>query len=325
MRINKEINLAQLSVVNEVAAQHWQRDKQAVAEALNEIEVVKQTKGKVMGFLPPFSDHPSVFFKIYFYDRGYQFEVDGLNAAMSMTQVDGVNIPAVISILPEKRAILTAKRTWQDTSSELKRLFINHSNYDWRKIGSWLRHFHDSRVSSEKNAYFLRKKFEKADYLRHTISPLFTTEQLQKMDSIIQAARDYFESSPVEWVISHGDFGMDNIKLNAAGMDIIDFEDCQMAPREFDLLNFLTRIDYTARFPHIQKTFDRISHVFLSGYGSYETSRPVQDFFYLLIKLDMIESYNRRRFYVHTSSLHRMIYGYYQNQNRNQLNSWLCR
>lgn len=310
-------NTAQNRVLEiyDIAAQLWKKDKQELVEELRGIKIIKQTTGKMMGIFPPFSDFPSVFFKIYYYERGFHSEVNGLSATQTMTQIHGVNTPAVIKVIPEKMTVLTESRNWQNTSSALRRLFINLSEYDWKKLGEWLRAFHDSKPSTEANTYFLRKKFEKVTSLKNTSSHLFSREELEQMDEIIRAAKTHFEKFPCEWVISHGDFGLDNVKVGSSGMDIIDFEDCQMAPREFDILNFLTRLDYTARFPHRPKTFDHISSEFLSGYGPYETCKLVHDFLYLLIKLDMTESYSRRRSVTSLPLWNRLIYRYFERQN----------
>src|SRR5690606_19852381 len=77
-------------------------------------------------------------------------------------------------------------------------------------------------------------------------------------------------------------------------IEIIDFEDCQLAPREFDVLNCLARLEYMGRFPHRAATYDLISHRFLNGYGKSMERTPIYRFLYLLIKLDVLESYQRR-------------------------------
>ena len=284
-----------LAVVHETAARDWGLETSQIGDALKSIEIIKYTGGKMAGFFPAFADFPPVFFKVYFYKRGFQFEVEGLTAANAMPPVPGMRVPAVVTIIPEKKAILTEMHIWEDTTSPLKRFFVQSLNIDWRRIGFWLRNFHDSKVSFTRNDYFLRKKFEK-DRLPHGVfKPLFKVEQYRKMDIIIETAREHFSTQPCEWVISHGDFGLDNIKRSGDSLDIVDFEDCQMAPREFDRINFLSRLEYSGYFPHRQENYRKICRAFQEGYGMELPPSPVYDFFYLLVKLDMLETYFRRR------------------------------
>ncbi len=106
-------------------------------------------------------DFPAVFFKVYFYERGFQFEVEGLTAANVMPPVPGIRVPAVVTIFPDKKAIMTELRSWQDTTSPFRSFFVQSLKMDWGRIGTWLRQFHDSRTSLQRNDYFLSKKFEK--------------------------------------------------------------------------------------------------------------------------------------------------------------------
>ena len=148
----------QIKTIQQAAAAYWQAIPSQAAEVLPAIQVLKRTGGKVAGFLPAFQGHPSTFFKVYFYDRGFRFETTGLQAAVTMPPIEGVRVPRVIAIMPEPKAILLEKRDWEDTSSPWKRLWINRLGIDWARVGAWLRVFHDSQVSTERNDYFLRKK-----------------------------------------------------------------------------------------------------------------------------------------------------------------------
>lgn len=288
-------SLEQMQVIHHVAAIYWQSSPSQAADALQSIQVLKRTGGKVAGFLPAFQDYPSTFFKVYFYERGYRFETAGLQAASQMPSVEGVSVPRVVATLPEHQAILNERRTWLDTTSPWKRFMVNSLKIDWARVSAWLRAFHDSQVSTERNDYFLRKKFEKIEAHLAALQHLFTPAQLDKMRHMIDSARAHFESSPCQWVLSHGDFGLDNIKKSADGsLQIIDFEDCQPAPREFDILNCLARLEYAGNFPHRPATYQAIHSQFLQGYGMELPRSPIYDFFYLLIKLDMLETYERR-------------------------------
>ena len=286
----------QMEVVCQVAVAYWQQPVEEVFEQLGAIEVLKFTGGKVGGILPAHEDFPSVFFKVYVHDRIFRFESGGLQAAAKMPAVEGVRVPSVVAVMPEYKAILLEKRAWEDTTSPWKRLWVNKLGIDWFKVGAWLRVFHDTQTTYEKNDYFLRKKFEKFESHLNALKHLFTIDQVDKMNLIYDSARDYFATNKSEWVISHGDFGLDNIKKSDSTLEIIDFEDCQSAPREFDVLNFLGRIEFTSYFPNRRRSYAHITKQFLDGYGfRINLTNPSASFFSLLIELDIIESYYRRR------------------------------
>ena len=319
----KEKYQQHLAVVHETAAQYWEQAASQAGDAFNAIEIIKYTGGKMAGFFPAYAGFPPVFFKVYFYERGFQFEVEGLTAANAMPPVPGMRVPVVVIIFPEKKAVLTEMHIWEDTTSPLKRFFVQSLNIDWRRIGFWLRNFHDSKVSHTRNDYFLRKKFEKTASHMESLKPLFTVEQYRKMDIIIETAREHFSTQPCEWVISHGDFGLDNIKKSGDSLDIVDFEDCQMAPREFDQINFLSRLEYSGYFPHRQENYRKICREFLDGYGLELPVTPTYNFFYLLIKLDMLESYHRRRKGKSSGFLNQARYSYFEYLGKNRLNFFL--
>lgn len=313
----------QLPVIHQVAANYWQRDETQIKPSLDSITVIKRTGGKVSGFLPAFQDYPSTFFKVYFYDRGYRFETAGLQAAAAMPPVEGVRVPSVIAVMPEHKAILLEKRAWEDTSSPWKRLWVNKLGIDWFKVGAWLRAFHDSQTTYEKNDYFLRKKFEKFESHLKDLKHLFTPGQVEKMNRIYDSAREYFEKNECEWVISHGDFGLDNIKKSGSTLEIIDFEDCQLAPREFDVLNCLIRLVYMERLPFSKSSYQRIADRFNYGYGTITFQPLVYDFFFLLIKLDILESYARRKRSTTQSQFNKLIYKAFELENERNLKCWL--
>ena len=118
----------------------------------------------------------------------------------------------------------------------------------------------------------------------------------------------------LDWIIS---------KYPGSVLDIIDFEDSQMAPREFDILNFLTRLEYTSYFPHPKGTYPQISREFLDGYGMQVTCTPGNNFFYLLIKLDMLETYYRRRKENAIPSRQKSIYSYFEKEGLKRILKWL--
>lgn len=321
--MKKSPSTEQMEVVYRVAAAYWQQPVDEVLEQLGSIKVLKFTGGKVAGILPSYKSFPSVFFKVYFYDRGYRFETSGLKAAAEMTPVEGVRVPNVVAILPEFKAILLEKRAWEDTSSPWKRLWVNRLGIDWFKVGTWLRAFHDSQTTYEKNDYFLRKKFEKFESHLKALKHLFTPAQVDKMNQIYDSARDYFDKNDCEWVISHGDFGLDNIKKSGSTLEIIDFEDCQPAPRDFDILNCLSRLEYMGHFPHKASTFSEISHQFLDGYGFTLEKSGSHNFLYLLIKLDMLETYFRRSGDKSNTWVRRNAFGMFMIHSLEQLSQYL--
>lgn len=314
----------QIKTVHQTALDYWQSNPSQAADALQSIQVLKRTGGKVAGFLPAFQDYPSTFFKVYFYERGFRFETAGLQAASQMPPLEGVSVPRVVAILPEYQAILSERRTWLDTTSPWKRFMVSSLKIDWARVGAWLRAFHDSQVLSQRNDYFLRKKFEKIEAHLAALQHLFTPTQLEKMRHVIDSARAHFETSPYQWVLSHGDFGLDNIKKSADGsLQIIDFEDCQPAPREFDILNCLARLEYAGSFPHRPAVYQSIHGQFLQGYGMPLVHSTIYDFFYLLIKLDMLETYERRRYKSKLKLVEYFILFFFKSINMNHLKKWL--
>lgn len=313
----------QQRLIRLTAAQYWQIAESDVTEHMRKIEVIKATGGKVMGFFAENLSKPEVFFKVYI-SGSFAREQRGLLAAAAIDQVQGIGIPQLVALYPQFQAILTEKRIWDETDSELKRLFVLTLPYDWEKIGSWLRHFHDSEISSKKNNHFLRRKFEKTASLLSSLDGVFSTSQKDQIDTVIARAQDFLEHQPLEWVLSHGDFGLSNIKLFGSQMEVVDFEDCQMAPRCFDLVNMFARMDYLQSFPHSQKDFTRFTSQFSRGYGLPLRSDPVTDFFYLLVKLDMIDSYLRRSQELPWFAPHRWMYSYFYSTNLKRLSNWLA-
>jgi hypothetical protein len=314
----------QIQVVHQVASEYWDRDLNEIRDPLAAITVIKRNGGKIMGILPAFESHPEVFYKVYFYDRGFNFESAGLTVANAMPQVEGVTVPKIIAIYPEYRAILTEKEDWEGNRSGLQRFFVVSLGIDWFKVGRWLRTFHDTQVSYKKNEYFLQKKFEKIESHLQDLQSLFNDEQMKKMRRIIKEARDYFENEQLEWVISHGDFGLSNIQKKEDCLEIIDFEDCQMAPREFDILNCLVRLEYANQLPHLPKTYQNIQEQFLGGYElQIDFNNSVFEFVYLLIKLDALETYFRRRQINNYKLFLRLVLYFFEINSLKSLSAWL--
>ncbi len=312
----------QQRLIRLTAAEYWQLADSEIDANMHKIVVIKATGGKVMGFFEENLSKPAVFFKIYI-SGSFAREQRGLLTAEAIDQVQGVGIPRVIALYPKLQAILTEKRTWDNTDSELKRLFVLSLPYDWEKIGSWLRLFHDSEVSSQKNNHFLRRKFEKLASLLASLDGEFSVSQKAQITAVLNKAQSFLNQEPLEWVLSHGDFGLSNIKLSGSRMEVVDFEDCQLAPRCFDLVNLFARMDYLQNFPHRQDDFKLFTSQVSRGYGLPIRPDPVTDFFCLLVKLDMIASYLGRSQELPWFSPHRWIYSYFYSTNLKQLSKWL--
>ncbi len=300
----------QMRIVALVAAKFWQVPLDQVVDQIDTIEVVKFTGGKVSGFLPAHSETSSVFFKVYT-NNAFRFEQAGLEAAALMPKIEGVSTPTVLAMMPEYKAVIMKKRTWEDTDSPWKRLWVNRLGINWYNVGAWLRVFHDTQVTNERNNYFLRRKYEKFESHIADLKHLFNLEQLQKMDQIYQSAREYFEKETTEWVLSHGDFGLANIKKTSNELEIIDFEDCQPAPRAFDIINLIARLEHYSYVLHSHSAFDEFTEKFLEGYNKQVQQNVSTKFIYLLIKLDMIETYYRRK-NTATNLITRSVFSYYQ-------------
>lgn len=120
----------QIEVIHQVAATFWQQDGNQLFEKFKEIDVIKRSEGRVSGFFPKYLNFPSVFFKVYFKDYGYQFELQGLSATGQLPSLEGIRTPAVIQIYPQYKAFILERRSWQDSDSQLKRFFPSVIGYD---------------------------------------------------------------------------------------------------------------------------------------------------------------------------------------------------
>lgn len=312
----------QMQVIVKASAEFWQVPIEYAANQLDAIKIIKFTGGKVSGVLPSCSDFPSVFFKAYF-NNAFLFEKAGLEAAAKMPMVEGVRTPTVLSIMPDQKAIIMEKRSWEDTSSPWKRLWVNRLGIDWFKVGKWLRAFHDTQVTTERNDYFLRKKFEKFEFYLNELQSLFSETQLGKMRAIAQNAKEYFQNNTCEWVISHGDFGLDNIKKSGSELEIIDFEDCQPAPRAFDLLNCIIRMNHFFLRPRVRFHNQRINNCLLAGYGYTFQLSPGEKFLELLIRLDLLETYKRRANDKSIDLHKKAVYSFFKNQKLNEISFFI--
>lgn len=305
---------AQLEVLHQAITAFWGQDAAEAADALGGIRVVNAYHGgKIMGTVPAFAGKPAAFFKVYFYERGFKFESAGLRAANAMPPVHGVSVPRVVAVMPEFLAILTEHKNWEDNRSALRRYFVRSLGIDWERVGHWLRAFHDSQGPQPPNDAFVRYKMNKIELHLQALGHHFTPDQVDRMRQIIEGAQASFARGAGDWVLSHGDFGLSNIQTSGDGIDIIDFEDCQVAPRSFDLLNCLVRLDYLRTFPHLPGAYCSVERELLAGYGMPLAHTPVEDFLTLLIKLDILESYERRKKEKpQFNPIQRMVFCYFQ-------------
>ena len=314
----------QVDIINKVVSSFWQTSEDQVTHHSDEIEVIKCTGLKIMGYLPAFFERPSAFFKIYFKDRNFYFELDGIQASQQMNEIVGITSLKPVWVSRELRAIITERKKWNDTESALTRFRLHTLEMDWEKIAEWLRAFHDTKVTHEANEYFINKKFQKIENHIKSLSDLFNSDQQTQMRLISDEAKLIMkDNTTLDWVVSHGDFGLDNLKISKSITYVIDFEDSQPAPREFDVTNFLTRFEYSSYFPNCKSTFSTIYKKFMQGYNFQFSHRKVSDFFYLLVKLDMLESYHRRRFNNQAPISQRMIYWYFEQQGLRRIKRWL--
>lgn len=312
----------QMKIVAQVTAQFWQVSLEEVIDLINTIEVVKFTGGKVAGILPAHSKSPPVFFKVYNNDA-FRFEQAGLEAATRMPPVEGVSTPIVLAIMPEYKAVIIEKRTWEDSDSPWKRLWVNRLGINWYNVGAWLFAFYDTQVTNERNDYFLRRKYEKFESHVADLKHLFNSEQLHKIDQVYQFAREYYENETTEWVLSHGDFGLANIKITGNKLEIIDFEDCQLTPRAFDFLNCFIRMEYSDALPRGRTQYQQSKNDFLNGYSTELLFSAGDVFLELLIRLDLLRSYYYREANRALSRQQRVIFYFFRKESLRRIKEFL--
>jgi thiamine kinase-like enzyme len=186
-----------------------------------------------------------------------------------------------------------------------------------------LRSFHDSKIASFVNNDYLNNKIKKNDSVLIKLQHLFSADQLKVIHSILLSGQEYFANHLIECVISHGDFGLDHIKLSKSNTYIIDFEDLQLAPREFDILFLLTNLEYTNYFPQRRGLHKKICNEFLEGYGMQLPVTPLNDLLYLSIKLNILERYQRLMKNYPVPGYKKYVYYYFLNEGMKRLAKWL--
>ena len=284
----------QLKYVHEVAANYWHQDINKIGELIASIKVLNRTGSKIVCMLPKNGQFPQCVCKVYFSGEGYQNEHTGYESAQSFEALENITIPTIIKQFPEKKAIITENVSLQDSRLDLLRLSPKNQRINWRDVGQWLRRFHDSQISNTPNDLFLEKKFERIQLHLEKWGHLFSHDKLKIISQIVLSARSYIDHHLLEWVISHGDFGLGNIKTSKDMTYIIDFENVTMTPRGYEVLTFLTGMQSTIYFINRQKRYQLFSNNFLQGYDLRVDPNPLNEFFYLFTKMEMIANYNKR-------------------------------
>jgi hypothetical protein len=284
-------------ILSEVAAAYWQEDRRQLSEALKLIVVVKNTDRKVIGLLPAYKRFPAAFVKIYPPDGVAKFnaEYKGLLVANQLEQCDGIRSSMPIGVDMDRRAIFVHRRDYLDTDTAWKRFFVQSLPIDWRAVGSWLRRFHDSSITRDCNHDFLarveRQIGARLDRLRSEIS----AEQGERIMRIVDQAKASIMTQRYEWVSSHGDFGLANIRCFENTIEIIDFERFTSAPREFDILYCLVRLEKSNCFPQRREVFERIRSQFCAGYGMTPSISPMYRLLVVYSMLELVYGYYRHR------------------------------
>jgi len=280
----------QLKVVHKVASNYWGQEINKINGALSSIKVLNRTGSKIVCLLPSFGEFPQCICKIYFSGDGYQNEQKGYLAASTIKQVYKVDVPRVLQLFPENNAIVTEKIDLKDSRFDLTKIFAKNQIINWENLGLWLRRFHDSNISYSPDELFFQNKITRFENHVNKLGSLFEHKHIKKLDSIKQLAQAYFATNSQEWVFSHGDFGIGNIKTSSLLTYVIDFENVRMTPRGYEVVNFLSGLQSTIYFVNRKSTYKLLCDDFLRGYGTCINPNPLNTFFAQLTKLDIISN-----------------------------------
>ena len=285
--------LHQLKVTQEVAANFWDQDITHLDKALSSIKVLNRTGSKIVCLLPEYESYPQCICKVYFSGQGFQNELKGYQAAQSFKPIENISVPAIIKFLPEKNAIITEKRSLRDSRLDLLKCLNVNQTISWQNVGRWLKNFHDSQVSSSPNDQFLEKKFDRLYQHLKKYGDLFTADEVSRIKKVVSSAQSFIGGHAQEWVISHGDFGLGNIKTSRATTYVIDFENVTMTPRGYEMVKFLSGLQSTIYFLFRENRYESLAQAVLNGYGTMIEPNTLNIFFYLLTKIDMIAKYSQ--------------------------------
>jgi len=185
-----------------------------------------------------------------------------------------------------------------------------------------LKKFHDSQVNSVPNEQFLREKFDRIYQHLGKYGALFSADETRSLKQVISSAQSFIGNNTQEWVLSHGDFGLGNIKTSGSMTHIIDFENVTMTPRDYEATKFLSGIQSTVYFLYRHNRYESFSQDFLKGYETTIEPNPLNKFFYILTKIDMIAKYSE---HITTPGLHinKILYTSLRNRLIASLSDWL--
>ncbi|MBW6474619.1 MAG: aminoglycoside phosphotransferase family protein [Anaerolineaceae bacterium] len=290
-----KLTQTQTSVLQKVVAKYWQQEATQLTDRLDGITIINKTPPKIVGFIPEYKYFPAAFFKIYFAERSYENEVMGYKLANTIHPIGNIRVPKIIELLPEQSAILLEKIPMQDSLIEIRRIFYKKSEINWNHLGNWLRAFHDTEPLSTENRGFIEYSQSRLDQHLKQVGHLFRPNQVEAIKNISLSAKDYVDQNSIDWVNMHGDFNIDSIKLSKSATFIIDFERLTVAPRTYEVINFLAALQFSIYFLYRKSFFHWFLNEFLEGYGIQIESTPLNHFFYLKTIFDLIAHYDKRK------------------------------
>jgi len=250
---------------------------------------------------------------VYFRGDGFVNEIKGINAANSFAPIGNITTPKVLKVFPEYNAIITEFVRMRDSRSAFRGSFISKSKINWKDVGTWLRNFHDSEISSSQNKTFIEHKIQKSSEQLEKFSPLFSDDQIKNYKIKTRTAKADLRDHSLEWVFSHGDFHTGNIQISGKSTYIIDFENTTMTPRGYEVIYFLSCLEATIHFLFRKRKFRCLESEFLKGYGMEFSPNPSTDYFYLIGKLDMI-AYYHKRFNTTRNKLLKLIFSFLEKE-----------
>lgn len=217
--------------------------------------------------------------KVFGSCTSFMREIQGNRIASSIGRCENVRSSPLLCVLPESNAVLVRYVEGRSLSQVLRLGWVGISgrslNVLLRRIGTWLRAFHDKAVDDMGgNSYELW--MEVLDDLRHILGNL----KGEMPESIYMAIRSLLHvvhsKSSFEFVPSHGDFGSENLLVSDRTVWVIDFESFGWAPRVLDILRFRASLeDAIGFFPSGRASLEAAFAEFLRGYGSFEVDSCV--------------------------------------------------
>lgn len=314
------MRLERKQIVEKVLSEFWNEDTSGIYMQCFPLENLSKAGWKFVGLLTNNWEQPIAVIKVYFRGDGFENEVAGINAANSFPQIGNIYTPKVLRIFPEYKAIISEFVKIRNSRFAQKRIFLERQAINWNDIGLWLRHFHDSFTSSQNNIEFIKQKFHRSIEQTHKFENHFSNKHIRKIHSIITSADNDLQQQNHEWVISHGDFGVGNISTTDNLVYIFDFENSSMTPRGYEAIFFMSCMEATIYFLYRKRMFSWISNAFFDGYGMHFSTNTLNNFFYLLGKLETLWYYHKHH---NTNYFERTIYSNMEKQVAKSLSDWL--